>query len=88
MRTLLIVLTCFGLLASAAMASACESDHWIDKVSDDGSIVILEDGSVWLIDPVDTATTIAWTETDDIIACVDKLINTDDREVASARQIR
>ena len=88
MRKLLMALTCFGLLASAATARACEADHWIDKVSDDGGIVILEDGSVWLIDPVDRATTITWTEIDDVAACVDRLINTDEREVARARQIR
>jgi hypothetical protein len=28
------------------------SGHWIDDINNDGSVVTLEDGSLWLIDPV------------------------------------
>jgi len=66
----------------------CEPGHWIDTVSDDGEIVILEDGSVWEIDADDSSTSAGWTSSDDIVACDDKLINTDEKETVSATRIR
>jgi hypothetical protein len=69
-------------------ARACEAGHWIETVSDDGTIVILEDGSVWRIDDVDAIDTQLWLPTTDIVACPDKLINTEDKEIASATLIR
>jgi hypothetical protein len=90
MRRLLISALAVGLalFAGTLAAHACEAGHWIEKVSDDGKIVILEDSSVWVIDPVDRVDTALWTETDEIIACADKLINTEEKEVAGARRIR
>lgn len=66
----------------------CESGHWIASVNRDGEIVILEDGSVWLVDPIDQIDTMLWLPISDIVACYDKLINTDDGETVSARRIR
>ena len=68
--------------------SGCESGHWVDSVSSDGQIVKLEDGSIWEVDPVDAIDSMIWLPTTDIIACDDKLINTDDNETVSARRIR
>lgn len=68
--------------------SGCESGHWVDSVSSDGQIVKLEDGSIWEIDPVDAIDSMLWLPTTDIIACDDKLINTDDNETVSAQRIR
>ena len=68
--------------------SGCEDGHWVDSVSDDGTIVKLEDGSVWEVDTVDAIDSALWLPTTDIIACDDKLINTDDNEKVSATRLR
>lgn len=87
----------FGILMAAAamlvlttgIARAdCEDGHWVKSVSSDGAIVILEDGSVWEIDPSDQADTALWLPTTNIVACDDKLIDTDDNEIAEATRIK
>ena len=55
---------------------------------DDGNLVKLEDGSIWKVDPVDTVDSSLWLATSDIVACDDKLINTDDNEVVNAKRIK
>lgn len=67
--------------------SSCEGGHWIRSKSDDGAVVILEDGSVWEISSIDRIYTILWLPITDIVACPDKLINTDDGEVVEARRL-
>jgi len=69
-------------------ASECESGHWVESVSGDGQIVKLEDGSIWEVNAVDAITTMLWLPTTDIVACDDKLINTDDNESVEATRIR
>ena len=69
-------------------SSGCESGHWVDSVSNDGQIVKLEDGSIWEVDAVDTIDSALWLPTTDIVACDDKLINTEDNETVSATRIR
>jgi hypothetical protein len=66
----------------------CEDGHWVQSVSSDGAIVILEDGSVWEIDSVDRVDTALWLPTTNIVACDDKLIDTDDNEIAEAKRIK
>jgi len=68
--------------------SSCEDGHWIDSVMDDGSIVKLEDGSIWQVDDVDAVDSALWLPTTDIVVCDGKLINTEDHESVSAEQIR
>jgi hypothetical protein len=68
--------------------SGCEAGHWIDSVLADGRIIKLEDGSIWEVDAVDTVDSALWLPVTDIVACSDKLINTDDNEAVSARRIR
>lgn len=68
--------------------SGCETGHWVESVSSDGQIVKLEDGSIWEVDAVDAIDSALWLPTTEIIACDDKLINTDDNETVSARRIR
>jgi hypothetical protein len=67
--------------------SNCESGHWIDSVMDDGSIIKLEDGSLWRVDDVDTVDSALWLPTTDIIVCDGKLINTEDNESVQAERI-
>lgn len=68
--------------------SGCEDGHWVDSVSSDGTIVKLEDGSVWEVDAVDAIDSALWLPTTEIVACDDKLINTDDNETVSAHRLR
>ena len=69
-------------------SSGCESGHWVESVSTDGQIVKLEDGSIWEVDAVDAIDSALWLPITDIVACNDKLINTDDNETVSATPIR
>ena len=69
-------------------SSGCESGHWVDSVSNDGQIVKLEDGSIWEVDAVDAIDSSLWLPITDIVACDDKLINTEDNETVSATRIR
>jgi hypothetical protein len=65
----------------------CEDGHWIKSVSSDGEIVLLEDGSVWQVDSADAIDSALWLPTTNIVACDDKLINTDDGETVEAVRI-
>jgi hypothetical protein len=68
--------------------SGCESGHWIDSVIDDGSIIKLEDGTLWEVDSYDRIDSSLWLPISDIVICNGKLINTDDNESVEAVQIR
>jgi len=59
--------------------SGCEDGHWIESVLSDGSIIKLEDGSVWEVEAGDTVDSALWLPVSNIIACDDKLINTGER---------
>jgi hypothetical protein len=69
-------------------SSGCESGHWIESISSDGQIVKLEDSSIWKVDSVDTVNSALWLPITDIVACDDKLINTEDNEIVSATRLR
>jgi hypothetical protein len=62
--------------------------HWIKSKSDDGTIITLEDGSVWQVDPLDRIDTSLWLPITDITVVESDdgylLINTDDGEKAHA----
>jgi hypothetical protein len=78
----------FALAAFSVTASAgCEDGHWIKSVSSDGEIVVLEDGSVWQVDSADAIDSALWLPITNIVACDDKLINTDDGETVEAVRI-
>jgi hypothetical protein len=69
-------------------SSDCESGHWIESVTDDGSIIKLEDGSIWRVDDADTVDSALWLATTEIVVCDGKLIDTDDNESVEAQRIR
>jgi hypothetical protein len=72
---------------SAPAFAGCENGHWVKSVSSNGEIVILEDGSVWQVDSVDAIDSALWLPTTNIVACDDKLVNTDDGETVEAVKI-
>lgn len=88
MKQFILIVAIWLVLTSIGFAADCESRHWIKSASSDGRIVILEDGSVWEVDPVDRIDSMLWLPTSDVIACEDKLTNTDDNESVDARRIR
>lgn len=66
--------------------------HWIESVMDDGSVIKLEDDSLWQISPDDVGDSALWLPTSDIAVIEGddsefpyKLINKDDSEVVNAR---
>ena len=69
-------------------AFACDDGHWVQSVSSNGTIIKLEDGSVWLVDAFEAITSILWLPTDEIIVCGDQLINTDDGEKVDATKVK
>jgi hypothetical protein len=73
---------------SYARVNGCESGHWVDSVLSDGEVVKLEDGSIWQIDSVDTVDSSLWLETEDVIVCDGKLIDTDDHSSVGAHRLK
>ena len=87
--------------APASIASAKKrvyadegGEHWIDKNIDDGEMLLLEDGSLWEVEPGDTIDAMLWLPTSDItVLRSDKgspgydymLVNTDDGEKVHAK---
>jgi hypothetical protein len=71
----------------AGQSGGCDSGHWIQSVEGDGKIIKLENGSMWEVDDIDTATTSIWLPVSEIIVCGNKIINVDDNESAAVTPI-
>lgn len=76
--------------------SGVSSGHWVQENVDSGTMMILEDGSIWQIDPIDKIDAMLWLPISNItIVISDKgspgydylLINTDDGEKAHAKYL-
>jgi len=76
--------------------SGGSSGHWIQENIDSGSMVILEDGSIWKIDPLDKIDASLWLPISNISIVTSNngspgydylLINTDDGEKAHAKYV-
>lgn len=86
------ILAVWALLIGFALA--CEGGHWIESVSSeesvssDGRVITLEDGSVWEVDSIDRIDSMLWLPVSEIVACDDKLINTNDDEAVVVVRIR
>jgi len=55
--------------------TGCTDRHWIQSKSDDGSIIILEDGTVWQVDIIDRIDSMLWLPIEDVIICGSTMIN-------------
>ena len=69
--------------------------HWIEKVLDDGSIIKLEDNSLWQVDPLDKIDSALWLPLDNITVIEGddptypyKLVNTDDNHLVDVKPIQ
>lgn len=76
--------------------SGGSSGHWIQENIDSGSMVVLEDGSIWKIDPLDKIEAMLWLPISNITIIRSNdgspgydylLINTDDGEKAHAKYL-
>lgn len=78
---------------SDANSYADTGDHTQSTNSSDGSIIVLEDGSIWIVAPADQPTTANWTDSASITVNEDstgpgyELVNTDTQETAGANYI-
>ncbi len=79
---------------SDSNAYADTGDHSLAAISTDGSIITLEDGSVWEVpDPADQSTVSSWTDGDSITVSEDPnstgyiVADTDDGSAVSANYI-
>jgi len=72
------------------------SGHWIKKNIDSGLMIVLEDGSIWQIDPLDKIETMLWLHISNITIVTSNngspgydylLINTDDGKKAHAKYL-
>jgi hypothetical protein len=81
MKTFLIAIGC------AALAHIAQADNWIKFKADDGSIIILDDGTVWKIDQLDRFNSAFWMRLDNIVVDDGALINIDKCEQIDAVQI-
>ena len=43
-----------------AFYSGIRQEHWLRDKRDEGALVVLEDGSMWEIDPSDRSKTVRW----------------------------
>lgn len=75
-------------LAKGGTSGDCEEGHWISSVAGGGKIIILEDGSVWEVDPIDIIYTAIWLPTESVIICGNTMINTDNGEKVSVTRLR
>ena len=67
------------LLFSSGVLADCESGHWIKTKSEDGTILTLEDGSVWKVLNGGEVDSQLWVDADDVLVCDDgTIINKDE----------
>ncbi len=73
-KTVGIIITLNLIFISPVLAMS--EEHWIKNKSSDGSVIILDDGTIWKAD--DTAETCVWTTADRILLIDDdRMINLD-----------
>lgn len=74
------ILMLFGLFViSTGVMANCESGHWLQTKNDDGTILTLEDGSVWRVTGGGEVDSQLWLDADELLVCDDgTMINKDE----------
>ena len=76
-----------GLLLPAAARADCHYRR-LDKVTQSGELVQLDDGSQWQVSDYDQSEADTWQQDAPITACENELINTELHETAEAREVK
>lgn len=77
------------IAAGVPVASSGSEKHWIKTASRDGSVIVLEDESVWEVAYTSRIDVSLWMELDDVVIVDDaKLVNLDQDEIAEVRRVR
>ena len=87
MRRFLPLLVAIGVLLPLAARADCDRDRRLDKVSQSGRTVELDNGSRWRIADTDQYVAERWKQDAPITACDDELINREDHESARAEKM-
>lgn len=66
----------------------CLDGHWINSVTSNGEMVILEDGSVWQVNVLDTIRTMLWLPVSRVTICGDRMINNSNSQTARVTRVR
>lgn len=66
----------------------CSAETSFKVSTNYGKIVLLSDGSIWQVDPMDAYKSAIWVANDPIVSCGDKLVNMYKKEYVSVVQIR
>jgi hypothetical protein len=77
----------FGVLLLPAAHADCHHRR-LDKVTDNGRTVQLDDGSQWQVSEFDQNEAASWQQDATITACENELINTEEHETAEAREVK
>ncbi len=78
----------FAILLVPLSARADCHHRRLDKVTDGGRMVQLDDGSQWQVSDYDQSEASTWQQDATITACQDELINTEKHETAEAREVK
>lgn len=84
-------LSCSMLLIGVLLTAAAHADchhRRLDKVIDNGRTIQLDDGSQWEVSDFDQSEAARWQQDATITACHSELINTEEHETASAREVK
>ncbi|MBV9249711.1 MAG: hypothetical protein JO227_10770 [Acetobacteraceae bacterium] len=85
-RLVIIVLVAFA--ATTTAHARCDDERRVEKVTESGRIVELDDGSRWEVEEMDRDVAERWLQDAPITACDHELINQEDHETARARQTK
>jgi hypothetical protein len=69
-------------------SSNCIDGHWVQSVTNDGQLLVLEDRSVWEVDPVDAIHTMLWLPTQNVLVCGNRIINSNDGKAVRAVRLK
>lgn len=90
MKKFFIAMTCILMILFLTLPLLAAKETYLVRKSDDGSILILADGSVWEVSAVDTIDSSLWLPTETIIIpdSQDCLINKDNGEKVEAQRVK